>query len=96
MAMTYYQRKTNKRMLGLIDSMGFSLEFHASGELGESKALCYVFAPQTKREDLDKLVSAAEKCFRKCEVYIGKGTYREYAKEIVYPNVYIRFNADNG
>lgn len=95
MAMTYYQRKTNERMLGLIGRMGFNLEYSASGELGESKALCYVFTPQTKREDLEKLVSAAKKCFRKCEVYIGRGTYREYAKEILYPNVYIRFKSDN-
>lgn len=95
MAMTYYQRKTNKRMLGLIDSMGFSLDFSASGELGEYSALCYVFSPQTKREDLDRLVSAAEKCFRKCEVYIGNGAYKAYAKEVVYPNVYIRFDAVN-
>ena len=95
MAVSYYERKVIQRTIGTIESLDLSLSFISAGTKDGRRAVCAVMDPQTKDEEISKLISSLSKSFRKAEVVKGSGAHKEYAKEIEYPTIYIMIKGAN-
>lgn len=85
---TAYKTKCRERISGLATTMGLHIISIKDGSLNGELSLCVMFEPQT---DIDGIVAAAQKCFRAAKVVKGKGAFRQYAPEIIYPTLYLVF-----
>lgn len=95
MAVSYYERKTQQRMLGLINSRCMNLQHTTVGTIRDRRAISFVFAPETLPDVLSHLIEDAKKCFRKVDVIQGKGCHHQYAPEIIYPTIYLVIKGPN-
>lgn len=95
MALTYYERKSIQRTIGVLHTIGISFEQVTAGTLDGKRAICAVLTPQTKSDEIEEFKENLQKCFRKADVIIGKGASRPNAPEIRYPTVYVVIKGAN-
>lgn len=95
MTVSYYERKVVQRTIGTIESLDLDLSFISAGTKDGRRAVCAVMDPQTKDEEISKLISSLSKSFRNAKVVKGAGAHKEYAQEIEYPTVYILIKGPN-
>lgn len=84
-----YETKAQKRMFGLINRRGLSLRLSTRGTLGGKRAIGFLFDSASSKEEIAGLVEDAKKCFRKYEPIVGSGAHHKYAKELIFPTVYL-------
>lgn len=90
-----YETKAQKGMFGLINRRGLSLRLSTRGTLGGKMAISFLFDSASSREEIAGLVEDAKKCFRKYEPIVGSGAHHKYAKEIIFPTVYLVAKEEN-
>lgn len=95
MAVSYYEKKVIQRTIGVINTLDLNLNFISAGTKDGRRAVCAVMDPETKENEVDKLIANLNKCFRRAEVVKGAGAHKPYAPEINYPNVYILIKGPN-
>ena len=95
MAVTYYEKKVIQRTIGVIHTLDLNLNFISAGTKDGKRAVCAVMEPETKADEVEKLINNLKKCFRKADVVKGAGAHKPYAPEINYPNVYILIKGPN-
>ena len=95
MALTYYERKSIQRTIGVLHTLCVSFEQVTAGILDGKRAICAVLTPQTKSDEIANLQKNLQKCFRKADVIVGKGASRPNAPEIRYPTVYVVIKGAN-
>lgn len=95
MAVTYYEKKVIQRTIGVVHTLDLNLSFISAGTKDGKRAVCAVMEPETKADEVEKLIANLKKCFRRAEVVKGAGAHKPYAPEINYPNIYILIKGPN-
>jgi hypothetical protein len=95
MAVTHYEKKVIQRTIGVIHTLDLNLNFISAGTKDGKRAVCAIMEPETKSDEVEKLIASLKKCFRKAEVVKGAGAHKQYAPEVNYPNVYIIIKGPN-
>lgn len=90
-----YEARCVTRLKGLAESRGIPVHGTRWGTLGNDRSVCILIEPGVPAKKVHELSQAAQKCFRRASVKMGRGCSMPYTPEIIYPTIYLIFYGRN-